>query len=269
MATVVRPTLAQAIRSVYAQQFPGRIQILVGIDRWEGERAALEAVLAECPSHMAVTQIDLGYSTSQRHGGLYPSHYGGALKTLLSYAANSRYVAYLDDDNWYAPDHAATMLRAVHGKSWAFALRNFIERRSSEFLCHDSWESVGPGGGIYAKVQGGFVDTNCYVIDTQKCCDVFPEWAMTRFAGGTGGDRQVLQRLLDRPWGSNGAYTVNYRQDLTNLHPYLLWHFQRAGVDLARFVPAKSIPGELMRRGFAAIEQGEGLTAAVSWRGDP
>jgi len=78
MATVVRPSLTQAIRSIYAQRFDGRVQILVGIDRWEGERAMVDALLAECPAHMAVTLLDLGYSTSQRHGGVYPSHFGGA-----------------------------------------------------------------------------------------------------------------------------------------------------------------------------------------------
>ena len=258
MTTVVRPTLAQAIRSVYAQRFGGRIQVLIGIDRWQGERAMLDALVAESPSHVSVTQLELGYSTSQRHGGLYPSHYGGALKTLLSYAANSRHVAYLDDDNWYAPDHVATMLDAVHGKAWAFALRNFIEGRSGEFLCPDTWESLGPRRGVYAQAQGGFVDTNCYVIDTQQCSDVFPEWAMTRFAGGTGGDRQVLQRLLDRPWGTNGAHTVNYRQGLKGMHPYLLWHFQRAGVDLTRYLPSHSIPGTLAGQEFAKFERGQG-----------
>jgi hypothetical protein len=263
MATVVRPTLAQAIRSVYAQRFAGRVQILVGIDRWEGERAVLEALVSECPSHMAVTQVDLGYSTSHRHGGLYPSSYGGALKTILSYAANSRHVAYLDDDNWYEPDHLATLLASVQGKAWAFALRNFIESGSGDLLCPDTWESVGPDCGVYAKAQGGFVDTNCYVIDTQKCADVFPEWAMTRFAGGTGGDRQVLARLRNRPWGATGRHTVNYRQSLAGHHPYLLWHFQQAGVDLARYLPASSIPGRLEGLEFAAIARGQPQTTAA------
>ena len=36
MVTVVRPTIAQAIRSVFAQRFDGRIQLLVGIDAWLG-----------------------------------------------------------------------------------------------------------------------------------------------------------------------------------------------------------------------------------------
>jgi hypothetical protein len=263
MATVVRPSLAQAIRSVYAQRFGGRVQILIGIDRWEGERAMLDALLAECPSHMTVTQVDLGYSTSQRHGGLYPSHFGGALKTILSYAANSRYVTYLDDDNWFAPNHLASMLKAVEGKAWAFALRNFIENDSGDLLCPDTWESMGPGRGVYAKAQGGFVDTNCFMIDKLACNDVFPEWAMTRFAGGAGGDRQILQRLRDWPWGTNGEHTVYYRQRLAGLHPYLLWRFHRAGVHLARYLPPEAIPGEFAWREFAAIEHAEQQSATA------
>ncbi len=244
MTTVVRPSIQQAIRSVFAQQSGGRIQLLVGIDKWQGERALLDALIAECPSHVAITVVDLGYSTSKRHGGLYPSGYGGSLKTLLSYAANSRYVSYLDDDNWYTPEHVASMRRAIEGKAWAFALRNFIDRDSGEFLCPDRWESMGPGRGVYAEAQGGFVDTNCFLIDAQACYDVFPEWAMTRFDGGTGGDRQVLQRLRARPWGTNNAHTINYRVPLRGRHPYLLWQFKCAGVDLARYLPSNAIPDE-------------------------
>ena len=132
------------MRSVYAQRFGGRVPIVVGIDGWEGERAMLDALLAECPSRMTVSEADRGYSTSLQHGGLYPSHFGGALKTILSYAANSRHVTYLDDDNWYAPDHLASMLKAMEGKAWAFALRNFIENDSGDLLCPDTWESTRP-----------------------------------------------------------------------------------------------------------------------------
>jgi hypothetical protein len=163
--TVVRETFAQALRSVFAQHFGGRIQLLVGVDRWQGDRAVVEQLRNDCPSHMALTVLDLGYSTSQRNGGLYPSHYGGALKTILSYAANSRYVTYLDDDNWYAPEHVATMRAAVSGKAWAFSLRQFVDAENGTLLCPDTWESLGPGRGVYAQAQGGFVDTNCYFID--------------------------------------------------------------------------------------------------------
>ena len=264
--TVVRPTLAQALRSVFAQQFDGRIQILVGIDRWQGERTLIDELRGACPSHVALSVLDLGYSTSQRNGGLYPSHYGGALKTILSYAANSRIVTYLDDDNWYGPNHLETMRAAMTGKAWAYSLRHFVDAESGEMLCPDTWESMGPHRGVYAKAQGGFVDTNCFFIDKLACNDVFPEWAMTRFAGGTGGDRQVLEKLRGRPCGSNDAHTLFYRTRLTGQHPYLLWRFKCAGVDLARYMPASAIPGEAVWRqcaDFDRAQQSQGASAAA------
>lgn len=244
MTTVVRPTIVQAVRSVFAQEFPGRVQVLIGVDRWLGERGVIEALSAECPPRMAVTLVDLGYSTSQRNGGLYPSAYGGALKTLLTWAANSRLVTYLDDDNWWAPEHLSTIVPAVEGKAWAFCLRHFVDAKSGELLCPDTWESLGPGRGVYGSAQGGFVDTNCFLIDKMACHEVIGEWAMTRFAGGTGGDRQMLQRLRPKLWGESGRHTVFYRQRLEGQHPYLLWHFRRAGVDLARYMPPASVPDD-------------------------
>ena len=257
MVTVVRDTLPQAVRSVFAQAFGGRMQILVGVDRWQGDRTVVESLAREAPSHIAVTTLDLGYSTSQRNGGLYPSHYGGALKTILSYAANSRHVTYLDDDNWYAPNHVETMLAAVRDKAWAFSLRHFVDADTGQMLCADTWESLGPGRGVYGKAQGGFVDTNCFFIDKLACNDVFPEWAMTRFAGGTGGDRQVLEKLRGRPFGTNDAHTLFYRTRLTGQHPYLLWRFQRAGVDLARFMPAEAIPGDAVWKQCADFDRAQ------------
>jgi hypothetical protein len=257
MVTVVRPTIAEALRSIYAQQFAGRIQVLVGIDKWEGPRALLDALIAECPSHVAVTAVDLGYSTSIRHGGLYPSSFGGVLKTVLSYAANSRYVAYLDDDNAYLPTHLSTLRAAIEGREWAFSLRQFVDGTSGESLCPDTWESVGPGRGVYARAQGGFVDTNCYLIDKLACPDVFLEWANTRFDGGTGGDRQILQRLMRRPWGTNDAHTVLYRYRLAGQPTYLLWKFKCAGVDLGRYLPAAAIPPEAAWQQCAAYDREE------------
>jgi hypothetical protein len=259
MVTILRPTFAQALRSIYTQRFPGRIHVVVGIDRWEGERATLEALVAERPGNVAVTVLDLGYSTSQRNGGVYASRYGGALKTILSYAANSRYVTYLDDDNWYSPDHLATMLAAIAGKDWAFSLRHYVDAQSGDLLCPDTWSSLGPGRGVFAQAQGGFVDTNCFLIDKIACHDIFPEWAMPRFKGGTGGDRQILQRLLQRPFGTNGAHTLFYRESLARQHPYLLWQFHRAGVDLTRYLPAAKIPDEAVWRQCAEFDkQGAG-----------
>jgi hypothetical protein len=90
---------------------------------------------------------------------------------------------------------------------------------------------------------------------------------MTRSVGsgvGTGGDRQVMKRLLDRPWGTNGAHTVYYRALLVGQHPYLLWRYRCAGVDLARFMPPQAIPGDAVWRQCAEFDRAKAQPAASS-----
>jgi uncharacterized protein YaeQ len=64
-------TLAAAVRSVWAQQFHGRVQVVVGVDGPDADREALAALAREVPATMALTVIDPGYSTARSRGGLY------------------------------------------------------------------------------------------------------------------------------------------------------------------------------------------------------
>jgi hypothetical protein len=176
ITSILRPTLLRAVRSVYRQQFPGRIQVLVGIDKPVGDRGVLEQLARECPEHCALTVIDPGYSTSFRHGGVYPGASGGAMRTVLSYLANSRVVAYLDDDNWFGEDHVRTMREALAGHDYAFSLRWFVERETGEPYCVDEWESVGPNAGTFLTKFGGFIDTNCLMVDKLRCDEALRWW---------------------------------------------------------------------------------------------
>lgn len=242
--TILRPTLLQAVESVFAQTSCGRIQILLGVDHAEGDWALIDRLRAECPDHIALTVIDPGYSTSRRHGSLYSNHYGGSLRTALSYLANSRYVAYLDDDNWWAPQHLSLMLAAIADRSWAFSLRSFVDGRLGDVICRDDWESLGPGRGVYVAGFGGFVDTSCLMVDKLACHEVLPAWCLSRFAHGVGEDRMVFERLKALPFGATGQYTVFYRTTLDGVHPYILWKYKQAGVDLARYLPPDKMPPE-------------------------
>src|ERR1700739_4664860 len=103
--TVLRPSLTQGLHSIFAQKFPGRIHILIGIDSIRGDLGLIDAACAARPPNCVVQVLWPGYSTSVRHGGLTPPGDGGALRCMLTYLANSPYVAYLDDDNWWAPTH--------------------------------------------------------------------------------------------------------------------------------------------------------------------
>jgi hypothetical protein len=212
MPTLLRPSLSRAATSVFAQDLPGRIQLLIGIDRAEGERAQLAALAASCPAHIALDVLDLGYSTSVAHGGLYPNRCSGSLRTILSYAANSRYVAYLDDDNWWAPDHLSSLSAAIREREWSWSLRWFVEPDApAEPIAIDRWESVGPGAGLYAERYGGFVDPSSLMLDKLACHRVLPLWSLAAYPDGRGEDRLIFAELKDRPQRGTGQATSFYR----------------------------------------------------------
>ena len=135
-------TLAAAVRSVWAQQFDGRVQVVVGVDGPDADREALAALAREVPATMALTVIDPGYSTARSRGGLYAPEAGGSLRTALTLLANARHVAYLSEANRYAPNHLADLKHAIGDRAWAFALRWFADARTGEVICRDEWESV-------------------------------------------------------------------------------------------------------------------------------
>ena len=194
LQTVLRPSVERAIRSVFEQDFSGRIHLLIGVDKRLGKRAAMDRVLAACPPNIGVTVFDPGYSTSARHGGVHSNHFGGAVRTILSFAANSRYVAYLDDDDWFGPDHLSSLLTAVNGKAWAFSHRWFVNPYNLEPMCIDTLENLGPGAGLYAE-HGGFACPSSLLIDKRICAPLLHIWAEAGRPQGDAEDRMFFKAL--------------------------------------------------------------------------
>lgn len=205
--TVLRDSLARTVRSVFRQDLGGRIQILIGVDHPQGSADILRTLERERPPQVSLTLLDLGYSTAQSRGGVYPNAYGGALRTLLSYAADSRYVAYLDDDDWWGAGHLSGLVAAIAGKAWAFSHRWLVDAETGWPICRDDWDSVGPGRGINQARFGGFACPSSLMLDKQACHFVLPYWALALTADGGGEDRLVFQALLRRPWAASGRYS--------------------------------------------------------------
>jgi hypothetical protein len=222
ISTLQRPCLSRAIESVYRQTFSGRIQILVGVDKREEPAADLDAIFARRPNHISGLVLAPPYSTSVRHGGIHSALDGGAMRTLLSFLANARFVAYLDDDNTYEPDHLAGLLRAVQGKVWAHSQRMIVDEQTDQNLAVDRWDSVGPGRGRFASI-GGFVDTNCLLVDKVAATRALGRWSES----GTGepgltADRNFFAAIKDAPHGRVDRPTIRYRIRPTNiLHRFI------------------------------------------------
>ena len=236
--TLLRPTLRQALHSIFAQRAGGRVHVLVGIDMPAGDLAVIAEACTERPSHCVVQVYWPGYSTAVAHGGLTPAGDGGALRAVLTYLAHAPFVAYLDDDNWWGPDHLHLMRAAMDHADWAFALRWFVHPASRRPICIDTWESVGPGKGIFNENYGGFADPNTLMIN-KLACNLAPHLWNTPMPGrDKGADRYVFDYLArnHRCCGTNRP-SVFYAMNLADgLHAMRL-RFMGQSYDAAGLQP--------------------------------
>ena len=260
MPTIVRPSLLEALKSVYGQTFEGSVQILVGVDSLQGEKSILDRLEEGIPDRMTLTLFDPGYSTSSRHGGVHSARDGGALRTLLSFLAHSRYVAYLDDDNLWHPNHLSHTLNAIEGHDWAYSLRWLVDEDTNRKLTIDKWHSVGPGKGIMQGTSGGFVDPNTLIVDKLACADQLYLWSVEAkgrevFAGA---DRNFFDGLA-RHKSSNGSKraTVYYKMRRTNI----LWNMSMRNGSKKR---PRNRPNALLRQ--QTIKIGDGLLQSFRQR---
>jgi hypothetical protein len=216
--TILRPCIVTAVESVYRQTFSGRIQLMIGVDKAAGSAAELEAALARRPDHVSAIVLALPYSTSVRHGGVHPATDGGSLRSILSFMANTRYVAYLDDDNAWEPDHLAAVMQAIQGKAWAYSLRMLIDETTGQELGVDRWDSVGPDAGRFAP-EGGMVDPNCLLVDKVALARAFGRWSE---GPGVASDRSFFAGIKHTPHGRVDRATVRYGIRPTNvMHGFL------------------------------------------------
>ncbi|MEO8487733.1 MAG: hypothetical protein ABI585_15510 [Betaproteobacteria bacterium] len=227
--------LAGAVRSVYKQAFDGRIQILVGVDGREADRAVLPALAREAPESMTLTVVDPGYSTARSRGGLHAPEAGGSLRAALTLLANARHVAYLSEVNQYAPHHLDALRRAIGDRAWAWTQRWFTDARNGQVICRDDWESAGPGAGTFAKSEGGFVAPDALLVDKLACAAALPA-LLNADPQGRGEDRRFFQAIRALPNAGTGEPSVYANIFVANQHPFMLAQFRERGVMLERFM---------------------------------
>lgn len=221
MPSILRPTINEAIASIFAQKFSGRVQLLIGIDTPTGDLRIVEPACRKLPPHHVVQIYYPGYSTSRRHLGMHLAWDGGALRTISSYLANSRYVAYLDDDNWYADDHLSSLYDAIQGHDWAYSLRWYVHPVSRRPICEDTWESIGPRSDGTEFDSTGWVDPNCLVIDKIACEAVLSWWSIPQrnSACAMDADRNVF-RILQTEFRGRGTKQATVFYTLTEADPF-------------------------------------------------
>ena len=134
--------------------------------------------------------------------------YGHRVYAAMPLMVNADYILFLDEDNWFEPNHVETMINKIKSKDlmWAYSLRR-IHDESGQYVCDDDCESLGRYPTFYDS-NLNFVDTNCYCFRREFLVTVAHS-----FYGQWGADRPFYKAASTAlpSFGCTGEATVNYR----------------------------------------------------------
>lgn len=200
-ATVIIPTtgadtLGQAVASVLAQTYP--TQCYVVIDGLASNSKALNILndfKKEKLVDIALLPVNVGAN----------GFYGHRIYAAFTHLVNTEYLCYLDQDNWFEPDHVQSCIDTIHNNNlqWCYSLRNIYN--GDRFACQDNCESLGK----YTSYHGvNHIDTNSYFLKRELVLQMASVWH-----GGWGQDRVFYSVIKDMlpSYDCTGKYTLNYR----------------------------------------------------------
>jgi glycosyltransferase involved in cell wall biosynthesis len=134
--------------------------------------------------------------------------YGHRVYAAMPLMVNADYILFLDEDNWFEPNHVETMINKIKSKDlmWAYSLRRICDE-SGQYVCDDDCESLGRYPAVYDSTLN-FVDTNCYCFRREFLVTVAHS-----FYGQWGADRPFYKSASTAlpAFGCTGEATVNYR----------------------------------------------------------
>jgi glycosyltransferase involved in cell wall biosynthesis len=214
-ATTGGVRLADCIESVRNQTYKNieHYVIVDGSDRWEQTSEILNAM--EFPNGNNEFVIVLPHATGLNR---FNGHriYGG-----FSFLTNGDYIAWLDDDNEFMPNHVESLVKITQEKQldWAYSLRQIVDSKG-EFICNDDCENLGKYKSV---LNDHFVDVSCFFVRRELAVNIAPIWH--RQARPPNGmmevDRALTAVLMHEQnklkFDSNNDYTVKYRVGSTGI----------------------------------------------------
>lgn len=171
-STIGRPELERAILSVQQQTYPCRHYVFVDGEQFHQQAAEM---LQKYPNVIA-TYLPMNTGAN--------GWTNSSINAIAPYLIKADILCYLDDDNWYEPNHVESGVRtlAESGADYAYALRNLFDH-NQRFICVDCSESLGSYSrgwrdAISFQVKQGdkisvfksglstenHIDTNCYFL---------------------------------------------------------------------------------------------------------
>lgn len=200
--TVGSPKLKDAIESVAKQTYECKHLVVVdGLDYLQQATTYIDEGV-----HFVVTPENTG-----KTGGDF---YGHRIYAAYPHLINSDYILFLDEDNWYEPDHVASLIETIEKKNldFSYSLRKIFSP-NKKYLCDDNCESLGKWEIFMSRHSP---HGKHYLIDTSSFCfkREFIQKTCHAWHHGWGGDRHFFYSVKEHAkYDTNGKHTLCYRLD--------------------------------------------------------
>jgi glycosyltransferase involved in cell wall biosynthesis len=206
--TVGSPKLRDAIRSVQEQTYSNIDHLLVidGNQYFDNAWHELYAEYSPMNAKKTATALKLPWNTGAN------GFNGQRIYASIPHLINSDYVFFLDEDNWYEPDHVATLVETIEQNNldWAYSLRK-IYTPDNQYITDDNCESLGQWPIYFTHDNPQYlVDTSAFAFKREFIQLTCHLW----HSGAWGEDRRYLYKIREMSkWGTNGKHTLCYRVD--------------------------------------------------------
>ena len=197
--TIGADTLLQCIESVQKQTYKDFVHYIFIDGR---QHSAAAAAVLEKVKNDSIKIITLEENIGE-------GWYGHRVYSACSFLVNSDAICYLDEDNWFEPNHLETQAKNLsRGFAWSYSLRKIFNGKG-EYLCEDNCESLGKWP-IYFNDKEHHIDTSSYMVKRDIALKIGHAWY-----GQWGADRKFFKTLKQYypNFGCTNQYSLCYRLD--------------------------------------------------------
>ena len=210
--TVITPSigsekLKDALRSIQSQTYDNITHLIVadGLEEYQDQVLdVIQKTYTVRPNKNVVL-----VSSPENTGG--NGFYGHRIYAGYPHLINSDYIFFLDEDNWYEPDHVASLVEVLdRGNDFAYSFRKIFNPDKS-YVADDNCEALGKWPIYFTHKDPQYlIDTSSFAFKReflQKTCHLWHS--------GWGGDRRYFYSVLagNPKWDTNYKHTLCYRLD--------------------------------------------------------
>jgi glycosyltransferase involved in cell wall biosynthesis len=189
--------LEQCVSSVDNQTYKDLTHYIF-IDGCQYEPKAREILVGSSKTRMIELEENVG-----------KGWYGHRVYAACSFLVNADIICYLDEDNWYEPNHVEELVKAIQtGAQWAYSLRKIYDKHGN-YICDDNCESLGKWP-IYFNNDAYHIDTSSFAVRRDVAVNIGHAWY-----GQWGADRQFFSNLKKffPYFECTGKHSLCYRLD--------------------------------------------------------